>query len=56
MIVGSFGVAHRYKPSPEASPSSPEATDVPPDHGPLGIKEVVDPEIIALLKNSALKR
>ena len=46
--------AQDAKPSPEADPSSPEATDVPPDHGPLGIKEVVDPEIIALLKNSAL--
>jgi beta-lactamase regulating signal transducer with metallopeptidase domain len=46
--------AQDAKPSPEAGPSSPEATDVLPDQGQVDKKEVADPEIIALLKNSAL--
>jgi hypothetical protein len=46
--------AQDANPAPEAGPSSPEATDVPPEHGQLDKKEAADPEIIALLKNSAL--
>jgi hypothetical protein len=46
--------AQDAKPSPEAGPSSPEATDAPPDHGQVDKEEAVDPEIIALLKNSTL--
>jgi HEAT repeat protein len=38
----------------KAGPSSPESMDAPPDDGQVDKKEAVDPEIIALLKNSAL--
>jgi hypothetical protein len=46
--------AQTVNPSPDAGPSSPETTDVSPDHGQLDKKQADDPEIIALLKNSAL--
>ncbi|MBV8351351.1 MAG: HEAT repeat domain-containing protein [Verrucomicrobia bacterium] len=41
-------------PSPEPSPSAPVTADALPDHGQVTKKETADPEIIALLKNSAL--
>jgi beta-lactamase regulating signal transducer with metallopeptidase domain len=42
-------------PSPEPSPSAPETANALPDHGQVvSKKETADPEIIALLKNSAL--
>ena len=46
--------AQDAKPSPEASPSSPETTDNSLCHGQVDKKEAADPEIIALLKNSTL--
>ena len=46
--------AQDAKPSPEASPSSPESTDDSLCHGQVDKKEAADPEIIALLKNSTL--
>jgi HEAT repeat protein len=41
-------------PSPEPSPFAPERANAPPDHGQVRQKQTADPEIIALLKNSAL--
>jgi len=46
--------AQNAGPSPATSPSAPETTDALPDHGQVSKKEPADPEIIALLKNSAL--
>jgi len=46
--------AQDAKPSPEAGPSSPGTTGVPLCHEQADKKEAADPEIIALLKNSAL--
>jgi beta-lactamase regulating signal transducer with metallopeptidase domain len=46
--------AQNAGPSPATSPSPPETTDTLPDHEQFSKKEAADPEIIALLKNSAL--